>query len=239
MIINLGENIRPEGLLILPEDVEINVDNDFLFHVDLESNNDFFMSINNIFDKDVKTILLSDDKYTGPSKESVNHILEEFSKTCDASFMSSVLSIAEEKNEELIYTLFQYLYLHNKTVFNNSVKYLCRETPINIFSIKMVYKFHKNKDKVKKEDIDTFMKNWLELFLVKNKNTGEEKNYVLKKRLLVTFITNTIKDNFYDISKFSRQIDDFCSQNNELKGIQKMKDAIYNQKKNRMDAKRS
>jgi hypothetical protein len=238
IVSNLGENMRPEGLFILPSDIEIVVEDDYLFNLNLESDCDFYMNIDIEMMENIKLILLSKDIFDNVENESLLILFEEFSKSCDVSFMSSVLSIANEDNVEYIYKFFQYLSKNNSEVFHKSVEFLCQEVPIKMFSILMIYNFHRYKDDVKKENIEQFMRNWFNFCCGTPKN-GEENNQKSKKKLLVSFITNTVKDHFYDISKFSTQIDDFCSQNSELKGIQKMKDAIYNQRKNRLDAKRS
>lgn len=238
MIINLGENLRPEALFALPTDMPISCEEDFLFHMNLQSDHEFFMNVQSDLNESIKAILLSKETLSEDQKKTIKNLFNEFSKSCDASFMSSILGIAEEDNAELFYQFFTCLAINNKPVFNASVKYLCKEIQINMFKIKMVYSFHQNKDNVKKEDIDQFIKGWFEFCLNKPK-PGEESNQKSKKKLLVSFINSTIKDNFYDISKFSRQVDDLYSQNKELKGIQKMRDAIYNQKKNRVDVKRS
>lgn len=64
MVLNLGENLRPEALFVLPSDMPISHEEDFLFHMNLESDHDFFMNVFTDYENEIKSILLSKENYS-------------------------------------------------------------------------------------------------------------------------------------------------------------------------------
>ena len=225
LILEVGEEIRPEILIPMPSEMSIEI-SDYMTQIDLDP-----LSLGMMTDSaDVSQSLLdclSNKSIPGPEMvHQLSSIFGEHHRSLSVATLRQLLLTAKEDHVDLVTELFLVLKKANPGLFSQGLELLCLEDPVRLFSIHMMYKFHKLEIGISRELMDKFLGSWFDYCLADPKEEELMKSHISKKKILIGFISHTIKLGKYDLTSLVRQVDAFCSKNTDLKGILKMKTAI-------------
>ena len=229
LVFDLGEELRPENLLPSPDDLPIESE-DFLFPVHLDQSVDgMFMldfPVHNTLKAFFSDKMMSNEINTIAIKNFLNNLAQD----CSESTMSWILMNAQDDHVDIIVEFLVKLNTQNPACLKWALTDLCTRDPVRVFNVHVLFKLKKHEIDVPPELMNEFVGTWFR-YCNQSLQGEEQKHQMSKKKILGAVMTNTISNKSYDLGLLCREVDEFCSQNESLGCVRKMKQVIDERQK--------
>lgn len=231
LVFELGQELRPENLLPVPDDIPIS-DDDFLFPIDIDSSCDGLFD-ENFAVKDAMHYFLNKTggkENTKEHRESMKRFFKALAPECSESFVKWILNNTPHDAVQMTVDFLIELNASNPERMEQSLEIICTEKPVELFNIHVLYNLGQNKIKVPEALMNDFLGKWFK-YCTQEFSGEEEKRQNSKRKILAGFIANTSKEQGFDLRLWCREVDLFLSQNEGLSNYKRMKQAIDDRRK--------
>lgn len=227
----LGETLRPEMLLPIPQDEDVLLE-DFLMESNVLGIETQFGVVDELQGIEIIESFLV-------CKNHNDKILQDLAVTAfeqwalhgnkQSDILKKWLLQASDNHVDLFFKFFNTLSELNPKLFSLGLGMLCSLEPVRLFSIHLMYRFIKEGYEIERQDMDCMLRAWFDYCLEPPEGT-KSMHIKSKKNILVGFLNFAVPKGGCDLSNLSLKVDKFCSENSELKDLIKMKEAIANQR---------
>ena len=229
MISQLGETLRPEMLVPIPEDEPIQLE-DYLLDCQVLGEGALFSVVDEASAMRVIQGFLSAKNHSDKTlQELVQLAFEAWSPQGQRDVLKRWIMDASDDHVDLFFRFFQTLLVTNPRLFRFGVGVVTTNCPVRLFSIHLMYRFIKKGFDIDRGHMDKLLGAWFDFCL--DPNPGTELGLLKsKKNILVGFLIFAVPNGGCELSNLSLKVDRFCSENSDLKDLLKMKEAIANQR---------
>ena len=231
LVEHLGETLRPEMLLPIPDDEEIVIE-DFLMECDVLGIESQFGVVDELHGVDIIESYLSSKNHSDKILQDLaNSAFEKWALygTEQPEKLKRWLLQASDDHVDLFFKFFNTLNELNPKLFRLGLGMVCSLDPVRLFSIHLMYRFIKKGYEIERPHMDRMLGAWFDYCLEPPEGT-DSTLIKSKKNILVGFLNFAVPNGGCELSNLSLKVDKFCSENSELKDLMKMKEAIANQR---------
>lgn len=229
MVSQLGECLRPEMLIPIPEDEPILLE-DYLLDCQVLGEGALFSVVDEGSAINIIQGFLNAKNHSDKTlQELVQLAFEAWSAQGDRDVLKTWITEASDDHVDLFFKFFQTLLISNPRLFRFGVGVVTTTCPVRLFSIHLMYRFIKKGFDIDRGHMDKLLGAWFD-FCLDPPNGTELGLLKSKKNILVGFLIFAVPNGGCELSNLSLKVDRFCSENSELKDLLKMKEAIANQR---------
>ena len=231
LVENLGETLRPEMLLPIPDDEEILIE-DFLMECDVLGIDSQFGVVDELHGVGIIESYFSSKNHSDKILQDLaNSAFEKWAVygTDQPERLKKWLLHASDDHVDLFFKFFNTLNELNPKLFRLGLGMVCSVDPVRLFSIHLMYRFIKKGYEIERPHMDRMLGAWFDYCLEPPEGT-DSSLVKSKKNILVGFLNFAVPNGGCELSNLSLKVDKFCSENLELKDLIKMKEAIANQR---------
>jgi hypothetical protein len=231
LVFDLGQELRPENLLPLPDDLSIS-DDDFLFPVDLNPSCHGLFNENFVAKDTMKYFLnkSSGKENTKELRQSMQQYFQALAPESPESFIRWILSNTPHDSVQMTVDYLIELNAVNPERMEQAMHFLCTNNPVELFNIHVLFSLGQNNINVPETLMNDFLGKWFK-YCTREFSGEEEKRQKSKRKILAGFIANTSKEQSFDLRLWCREVDLFLSQNEGLSNYKRMKQAIDDRRK--------
>ena len=229
LVFDLGEELRPENLLICPDDLPVDPD-DFLCPFNAHSPHDGLLALNFPVKRPLSTFFSEKTAPSEQAKKSATHFLVILAPVCSEDTVTWILQNVQDDHVDIIVEFLAELSRCNPKCLEKALHEICTRDPVKVFNVHVLFKLNKHGITVPSSLMNEFVKTWFK-YCNQSLHGEEQKHQMSKKKILAAFITSTISNESYDLGLLCREVDEFCSQNEGLSCVKKMKQVIDERQK--------